>query len=142
MPTSEETFVNRFVVQPISMMRWKTYRLLVTRADLQDLLQELSGALAKTAHEVQEDENGTPYSPIWKAYATEAYVRTDRTQFEIAVAEDLAPYHERSRKTRLKDRASVVLLVGLGVVFVVGALTIGYFALKGIDWLLFSHHRV
>jgi hypothetical protein len=88
MAQPEESFVNRYVIQPATAMSWKTYRLIATRADLQALLEAITEALAKPGGSFEEGEHGARHQVIWRDYVTEAFARTDRTQFEVAVSED------------------------------------------------------
>jgi len=138
-----ETFFNKYVIQIEKLYRWEHYRLIAKPEDLKQFIAELSIAIEKfdTNEKSPQNHDAKP-TPLWKAYATRAFERTDRIQFEVLASDDLALFHQPSAKKKIRDFSQKGLIIFLGLSVVMGWVTIVYLALKGYDWLILAFSRV
>jgi hypothetical protein len=137
MASQKEQYINRYVIQIERPGHgWEIYRLIAKPEDLKQLIDELSIAIEKfEGNKKPTIDNANEMTRLWKGYATRAFERTDRIQFEVLASPDLAPFHRPSVRRRLTNYSQVPLAIILGTSVVVGIATIAYFIWQLVLWL-------
>jgi hypothetical protein len=138
-----QTYFNKYVIQIEKLDRWEHYRLIAKPEDLKQLIAELSIAINKldNSDKSPQSRDAQPI-PLWEAYATRAFERADRVQFQVFASDDLSPFHQASAKKTIRDFSQAGLIIFIGLSVVIGCVTMVYYALKWIGWLSLALRRL